>query len=69
MKNILTLNSISPVINDVFDTTYRVDNQVENPIGILLRSFNMHEYELSNETIAIARAGAGVNNIPCDKYA
>ena len=69
MKNILTLNSISPVINDVFDTTYRVDNQVENPIGILLRSFNMHEYELSNETIAIARAGAGTNNIPCDKYA
>ena len=69
MKDILTLNSISPVINDVFDTTYRVDNQVENPVGILLRSFNMHEYELSKETIAIARAGAGTNNIPCDKYA
>ena len=69
MKDILTLNSISPVINDVFDTTYRVDNQVENPVGILLRSFNMHEYELSKNTIAIARAGAGVNNIPCDKYA
>lgn len=69
MKDILTLNSISPVINDVFDTAYRVDNQVENPVGILLRSFNMHEYELSKNTIAIARAGAGVNNIPCDKYA
>ena len=69
MKNILTLNSISPVINDIFDSTYRVDSELENPVGILLRSFNMHEYELSNDTIAIARAGAGTNNIPCDKYA
>ena len=69
MKNILTLNSISPVINDVFDTTYRVGDKVENPVGILLRSFNMHEYELNTDTIAVARAGAGTNNIPCDKYA
>ena len=69
MKNILTLNSISSVINDVFDTTYRVDSEVENPVGILLRSFNMHEYTLSPETIAIARAGAGTNNIPCEEYA
>ncbi len=69
MKDILTLNSISQVINDVFDTTYRVDNQIENPVGILLRSFNMHDYVLSKDTLAIARAGAGVNNIPYDKYA
>ena len=69
MKDILTLNSISHVVDDVFDTTYRVGSDVENPVGIMLRSFNMHEYELSPNTIAIARAGAGTNNIPCDKYA
>ncbi len=69
MKNILTLNAISPVINDVFDTSYRVEKEVENPVGIMLRSFNMHDYELSPQTIAVARAGAGTNNIPCDKYA
>ncbi len=69
MKNILTLNTISPVINDVFDENYRVASDVENPVGIMLRSFNMHDYALSPETIAIARAGAGTNNIPSDKYA
>ena len=69
MKNILTLNSISPVINDIFDSNYNVANDAENPIGILLRSFKMHDYQLDANTVAIARAGAGVNNIPCDKYA
>ena len=34
MKNILTLNAISPVINDVFNADYNVANDVENPIGI-----------------------------------
>ncbi|MBQ6727692.1 MAG: 3-phosphoglycerate dehydrogenase [Clostridia bacterium] len=69
MKNILTLNSISPVINDVFDSTYNVSSDVEKPIGIMLRSFKMQGYNLAPETIAIARAGAGVNNIPVDEYA
>ena len=69
MKNILTLNSISPVINDVFDATYNVASDVKNPVGIMLRSFKMQGYELAPETIAIARAGAGVNNIPVDEYA
>lgn len=69
MKNILTLNAISHVIDDVFDSSYNVANDVENPVGIMLRSFKMHDYELDKNTIAIARAGAGVNNIPCDKYA
>ena len=69
MKNILTLNSISPVINDVFDSDYNVASDVEKPIGIMLRSFKMQGYTLAPETIAIARAGAGVNNIPVDEYA
>lgn len=69
MKNILTLNSISPVINDVFDATYNVGADVKDPIGIMLRSFKMHDYQLNENTIAVARAGAGVNNIPVDEYA
>lgn len=69
MKNILTLNTISPVINDVFDQNYNIASDIENPIGIILRSFKMHDYELDKNTVAIARAGAGTNNIPVDKYA
>ena len=69
MKNILTLNSISPVINDVFDATYKVGSDVTAPDGILVRSFKMQGYELNKNTVAIARAGAGVNNIPCEEYA
>lgn len=69
MKNILTLNEISPVINDVFDTNYNVASDVKDPIGIILRSFKMHDYALPESVIGVARAGAGVNNIPCAEYA
>ncbi len=69
MKNILTLNAISPVINDIFDSSYNVASDAEAPIGIMLRSFKMHDYVLDQNTIAIARAGAGTNNIPCEEYA
>ena len=69
MKKILTLNAISPVINDVFDENYTVGSDLESPVGIILRSFKMHDYNLPEETIAVARAGAGVNNIPCEEYA
>jgi len=69
MKNILTLNEISPVMNPVFSADYNVGADVKDPVGIVLRSFKMHDYTLSPETIAIARAGAGTNNIPSDVYA
>lgn len=69
MKNILTLNSISPVINNVFTKDYNVASDVSSPIGIMLRSFKMHDYVLDKSTIAIARAGAGTNNIPVEEYA
>ena len=69
MKNILTLNTISPVINDVFDATYNVASDAQSPVGIMLRSFKMHDYKLDANTVAIARAGAGTNNIPVDEYA
>ncbi len=69
MKNILTLNAISPVINEIFGDEYNVSDKAENPTGILLRSFKMHDFPLAPETIAVARAGAGVNNIPVEEYA
>lgn len=69
MKNILKLNSISPIINDIFTSDYNLVDSCDNPEGIILRSFKMHEYKLSENTVAIARAGAGVNNIPVDEYA
>ncbi|MBR2871161.1 MAG: phosphoglycerate dehydrogenase [Clostridia bacterium] len=69
MKNILKLNSISPVINGIFDQNYNVSDDAKNPDGIILRSFKMHDYNLDPNTVAIARAGAGVNNIPVGEYA
>ncbi len=69
MKNILTLNAISPVINGIFDQKYNVSAEAKNPDGIMLRSFKMHDYVLDANTVAIARAGAGVNNIPVEEYA
>lgn len=64
MKEILTLNKISPVINEVFDDNYTVAGDIVNPDGILLRSFNMADYAVGDKLVAIGRAGAGVNNIP-----
>ena len=64
MKDILTLNKISPVIDEVFDENYHVAADVADPDGILLRSFNMADYSVGAKLVAIGRAGAGVNNIP-----
>lgn len=64
MYNILKLNKISPVINDLFNDNYMLSETEENPDGIILRSFNMATYQVQNRLEAIARAGAGVNNIP-----
>ncbi len=69
MKNILTLNTISPVINGIFNDKYNVSADCKNPDGIILRSFKMHDYTPEANTVAVARAGAGTNNIPVDEYA
>lgn len=63
---ILKLNSISPVADEVFKG-YEYSDDVENPDGIMLRSFAMHDYPLPENLLAVARAGAGVNNIPVEK--
>ncbi len=63
---ILKLNAISPVADEVFKG-YEYSDKAENPEGIMLRSFAMHDYPLGENLLAVARAGAGVNNIPIDK--
>ncbi|OIJ12832.1 3-phosphoglycerate dehydrogenase [Anaerobacillus arseniciselenatis] len=67
-KTIKTLNNIASCGLSVFNKeNYTVNNESENPDAIVLRSFNMHSMELNAQLKAIARAGAGVNNIPVDK--
>ncbi len=67
MYKVQTLNKIAKIGLNVFDDKYTYGDEVENPDGIILRSFNMHDMELPESLSAIARAGAGVNNIPIDK--
>ncbi|MCC8014121.1 MAG: 3-phosphoglycerate dehydrogenase family protein [Eubacterium sp.] len=69
MYNILTLNKISKVGLSVLTENYSYGDGVENPDGILLRSFKMHDMTLPDSLLAVARCGAGVNNIPLDKCA
>ena len=65
MFNIKTLNKISNVGISKFDTDkYTCGDNVENPDAIMVRSASMHEMEMPESLLAIARAGAGVNNIP-----
>ena len=65
--NIQLLNKIAAVGLAELDNTYNVGENVENPDGIMVRSAVMHEMEFSPSLKAIARAGAGVNNIPIDR--
>ena len=64
-----TLNNISQKglcrLTDKFELT----DDVDKANGIILRSFKMHDMELSDNLLAVGRAGAGVNNIPLDKCA
>ncbi len=69
MYNIKLLNKISKYGTDVFDTSYVCGEDVSSPDAILVRSASMHEMEFDNKLLAIARAGAGVNNIPIDRCA
>ena len=65
MFNIKTLNKISNIGLDKFDKTkYTYGDDIENPDGIMVRSASMHDMKMPESLLAIARAGAGVNNIP-----
>lgn len=68
MYNIQTLNKIAACGTDLLDKSkYAVSDDAANPDAILVRSAAMHDMELGSNLLAIARAGAGVNNIPIDK--
>lgn len=68
MYKVQTLNKIANIGIDILDTTvYEVASEMQSPDGIVLRSYSMHEMELPKSLKAVARAGAGVNNIPIDK--
>jgi D-3-phosphoglycerate dehydrogenase len=65
---IQTLNEISPLGTALFsDGKYAVGKDVSNPDAVMVRSASMHDATLGSNLLAIARAGAGVNNIPVAK--
>lgn len=68
MFKIQTLNKIDPVGLKNFPLDqYEIASEFSNPDGIIVRSMKMHDMELPSNLKAIARAGAGVNNIPIEK--
>ena len=68
MFNILTLNKIAKCGLDQLNDNYKItDDANVDADGIILRSFKMHDMELPESLKAVARAGAGTNNIPIDK--
>lgn len=68
MKNIKLMNKIAACGTDIFPRgDYYLDTDVQNEEGILVRSTSLHDATFAPSLRAIARAGAGVNNIPLDK--
>ena len=66
---VLCLNKISPVGLKVLPSSYTITEDVNEATAILVRSANMLETVLPENVLAVARAGAGVNNIPLEPYA
>ncbi len=69
MKKIKLLNKIAPVGLQQFSAEYEASTACEAPDGIMVRSAAMHDMAFNDNLLAIARCGAGVNNIPVDKCA
>ena len=68
MYTIRTLNQIASTgLARLPEKTFVIDENAENPEGIILRSFDLHKMELNEGLLAVARAGAGTNNIPIEK--
>ena len=67
MYQVKCLNKISPLGTRRLGENYHVGEDVENPDAILVRSAAMHDTEFNKNLLAIARAGAGTNNIPVDR--
>ncbi len=69
MRKIHCINAISKYGTDQFTEDYQLTGEVNEAEGILVRSASLHEMQFSNSLLAIARAGAGVNNIPLESCA
>lgn len=69
MVEILTLNKIAACGTEKFGSGYSVSDSAADPAGIMVRSAAMHDMTFGKNLLAIARAGAGVNNIPVDRCA
>ena len=69
MKKIFCLNAISKFGTDMLTEDYQLVDEMKDADGVLVRSAAMHEMEFPESLKAIARAGAGVNNIPLDECA
>lgn len=69
MVNYKCLNPIAAIGLDLFNDDYKQVDNIEEAEAVLVRSASMHEMDLPSNLKAIARAGAGVNNIPLDKCA
>ena len=67
MYKIKTYNKISKIGLEAFDDKYTVGDEVENADGAIVRSAALHDEEFPASLKAIARAGAGTNNIPIDR--
>lgn len=69
MRKVHCMNAISKYGTDLLDDNYVLTDDVNEADGILVRSASLHEMKFPNSLLAIARAGAGVNNIPLDACA
>ena len=69
MYKINCLNPIAKCGTDLFSDQYEMTENFAEADAALVRSASMHELEVSDNLLAVARAGAGVNNIPLDAYA
>ncbi|MBR6916262.1 MAG: 3-phosphoglycerate dehydrogenase, partial [Clostridia bacterium] len=70
MAQIKLMNKIAAVGINQFDRSlYEVTTEADDPDGIMVRSANLHEVEFGKNLLAIARCGAGVNNIPVEDCA
>ncbi|EJZ69612.1 phosphoglycerate dehydrogenase [Lachnoanaerobaculum sp. OBRC5-5] len=69
MRKIHCLNAIANVGTDIFDKNYKLTDNIEEADAIMVRSAAMGDMEFSENLLAIARAGAGVNNIPLERCA
>ena len=67
MYKIQTKNKISSIGLERFDDRFEIADEMENPDAIILRSASLHEMQFPKTLKAIARAGAGVNNIPVER--